>query len=95
MAARPAHPDRYTVDRIGTPDPSASAYYVLDLVHDFDARVAVAGLIRHYEMRGFDQKAAQAKQALEETKEAHAAAIAERNRLAGVKEKKGAKQMAS
>lgn len=52
MAPKDALPDRYVVDRRGTPDPEASRYYVLDVVHDMEARVALRGLVNKYRFDG-------------------------------------------
>lgn len=41
-------PDRYLVDRRGTPDPESSQYYVLDVIHDLDARIALWFLVNRY-----------------------------------------------
>lgn len=43
-----ALPDRYRVDRIGTPDPSDAEYFVLDVVHDQHARQVLWMLVRAY-----------------------------------------------
>lgn len=51
MTAREAKPDRYLVDRIGKPDPDASVYFVLDVVHDLTAREALAYLGNQYRRR--------------------------------------------
>jgi hypothetical protein len=50
--AKNALPDRYVVDRRGTPDLENARYYVLDVAHDFEARVALRGLVRKYRYYG-------------------------------------------
>lgn len=47
-----ATPDRYEISRRGTPDPDGSRYVVLDVVHDWSARVAMRRLVRLYEIQG-------------------------------------------
>lgn len=46
--AKDAKPDRYVVERRGSPDPQDSEYYVLDLVHDHFAREVAWMLVRKY-----------------------------------------------
>lgn len=48
MMGTEAKPDRYVVDRHGTPDPPGAAYYVLDVVHDHFAREVLWMLVRKY-----------------------------------------------
>lgn len=67
MAARPALPDRYLVDRVGTPDPESSRYYVIDVMHDLDARVALRQLINKYRHRGPSVRADELETLLDET----------------------------
>lgn len=71
MTARPALPIRYLVDRTGTSDPPAATYYVLDVVHDFDARVALQMLVRFYRGRDMDVRADELQGLLRDTVEAH------------------------
>lgn len=77
----PAKPDRYVVDRIGTPDPEGTEYFVLDLVHDFDCRAALAQLGNSYRRRNQDQKAQECFDALAASQSAHAAFVERRNEL--------------
>lgn len=65
-----AKPDRYRVERFGTPDPLISEYYVLDVVHDMDARVALRGLVNKYRFNGPSVKADELEQLLNETDKA-------------------------
>lgn len=79
MTARPAKPERYQVDRIGTPDPPSSSYFVLDIVNDLTARNAVAQLGNLYRREGLDVRAQEAFDALHETQDAHRRIIEARN----------------
>lgn len=74
-----AKPDRYVVDRIGTPDPSSSQYYVLDVVNDWVAREVLAMLGNKYRQRGHDVKAQECFDLLNQTLEAFAAVMEARN----------------
>ena len=79
MTAKPAKPDRYTVDKVGTPDPAASQYYVLDVVHDFRAREVVAQLGNKYRADNAKVKAEECFELLNSTLEAHRAVMELRN----------------
>lgn len=79
MTTRPATPERYLVDRIGTPDPPSSAYYVLDVVNDITARVALAQLGNLYRRNGQQVRADEAFQTLHDTQDAHRAIVEARN----------------
>lgn len=72
MVPKEAKPDRYVVDRTGTPDPESAEYFVVNLVHDFDGRVAVAKLGNLYAQRGKPQLAQECFDALHATQAAHA-----------------------
>lgn len=74
-----AKPDRYVVDRTGTPDPGDSEYWVLDLVHDFDARVVLAKLGNLYTQRGKEQLAKECFDQLHATQAAHQAHVEKLN----------------
>lgn len=74
-----AKPDRYQVDRVGTPDPPTTEYYVLDIVNDVEARVALAWLGTRYARAGQKVRADEAHQALHDTQEAHRAVMEARN----------------
>lgn len=76
-----ALPDRYQVDRRGTPDPNDSAYYVLDVVHDLDARVVLWLLVRRYRYYGPSSRADELEQLLKETDEACTRNIRARNEM--------------
>lgn len=89
MPSKPARPDRYVVDRVGTPDPATSEYFVLDLVQDWRAREAVANLGNYYRRDGRLQLAEECFLALHETKEAHRAVMEARN----PQKKRGAKKV--
>lgn len=78
----------YRVEKVGTPDPDGSQYVVLNLVHDFEARVAVAKLLSAYEARGQTAKAQECKAQLEGTMDAHKAAMIEKTRRSQGDEKK-------
>lgn len=88
MPPKPAKPDRYVVDKVGTPDPPAAEYFVLDLVHDYDARVAGFFLARSYENRNLLQKAAELRQALKDAEPAHKAHCEQLNKRWETKRKK-------
>jgi len=77
--ARDAKPERYRVDRLGTPDPPSSEYYVLDIVNDVDARVALAILGTRYERAGQMVRAEEAREALHSTLAKHRGVIEARN----------------
>lgn len=79
MPAKPATPERYLVDKTGTPDPSNSEYFVMDIVNDFDARVALAFLGRAYEKRGMEVRAQECFGALAKTVDAHQAMCEAKN----------------
>lgn len=70
-----ALPDRYLVDRVGTPDPADATYYVLDLVHDTGARVALRRLVRDYRSHGRHVQADELEKALDDSAEAHVRAL--------------------
>lgn len=84
----PATPDRYVVDRIGTPDPASSQYYVLDVVNDWMAREALARLGNIYRQHNQPANAQVCFDLLDRTLEAHAAMWELRN----PKQKKSAKK---
>ncbi len=67
VPAKPAQPARFVVDRIGTPDPPNTEYYVLDLVNNWLDREALAYLGNKYRQHGRDQLAAQCFGALDAT----------------------------
>lgn len=75
---RDAKPEHFKVDRTGGL-PANGAYFVLDLVNDFEARVALAKLGSNYERIGQDVRAQEAFQALKDSAEAHAAVCEARN----------------
>jgi hypothetical protein len=74
-----AFPDRYTVDRRGTPDPDNSVYYVLDVVNDLEARITLTRLVRSYRVLGASIKADELESLLDRTKDAFAASVEARN----------------
>ena len=83
-----AKPDRYTVDRVGTPDPARSEYYVLDVVHDFEARVALRGLARRYRRLELNVRADELDRLLDDTESTFRAIVEARN----PKQKKASKK---
>lgn len=76
---KPAKPDRYLVDRTGTPDPPSSEYFVLDVVNDWQAREALAYLGNKYRQRGSQVKAEECFAVLDATLPAHGAVMEARN----------------
>jgi len=76
---KPAKPDRYVVDRIGTPDPPSAEYFVMDVVHDWQAREALAYLGNKYRQHGYQVKAQECFDHLHATLPAHAAVMERRN----------------
>lgn len=70
-----ALPIRYVVDRKGTPDPTDSQYYVLDMVHDTAARALLRRLVRDYRSHGQHVRADELEKALDDTAEAHVQAL--------------------
>lgn len=69
--SKEALPPRYTVDRKGVSDPEAAEYYVLDVVHDRHARVALARLASLYRQYGQETAAEEAFDLLNRTSAAH------------------------
>lgn len=69
--AKDALPDRYVVDRKGSPDPAASQYYVLDVVHDRHARTVLGRLVNYYRQYGQVVAADELVALLDETTDAH------------------------
>jgi hypothetical protein len=84
-----AKPDRYVVDRIGTPDPGSSQYYVLDVVNDGFAREVLAMLGNKYRRNGREGKGQECFDFLHETYPAHAAVMEARNPPRKGRAKKG------
>jgi hypothetical protein len=76
--AKDAKPDRYVVDRIGSPDPASSEYYVLDVTNDRHARTVLGLLIRYYRQYGQQIAADEIEHMLAETQAAHAKIIQDR-----------------
>lgn len=74
-----AKPDRYVVDRIGTPDPAGTEYYVLDVVNDFQAREILAFLGNKYRRAGQEVKAQECFDVLHASLPAHTAVVEARN----------------
>lgn len=72
-------PDRYQIARVGTPDPDTSRYVVLDIVHDWTARVALRRLVNLYLLSGAPMHAQELEQFLESTEPAARALIDARN----------------
>lgn len=72
---RPAFPARYAVAQRGTKDPESAAYYVLNVVHDYQARVLLAGLVRAYRMYGSSALADELEELLNQTASAHQAVV--------------------
>lgn len=88
---KPAKPARYTVDRVGSPDPPEQEYYVLGLVYDVDSRVALAYLGNLYRRRGMETQAEECFAALHESQDAHRAFIEARTLRQNGKAKKRAR----
>lgn len=76
---KPAKPARFVVDRIGTPDPDTSQYYVLDVVNEWQAREILAFLGNKYRRQGQEVKAEECFDLLHATQDAHAAMWEARN----------------
>lgn len=76
---RDALPDRYRVAQRGTPDPETSRYYVVDVVHDYQARVMLAGLVRSYRLYGQSAHADELEEFLRSTQDAFFAVVDSRN----------------
>jgi hypothetical protein len=76
---KPAQPPRYVVDRIGTPDPDSSEYFVLDVVNDWMAREALALFGNKLRQRGHEARAKEIFEYLDATLPAHAAVMEARN----------------
>ena len=70
-----ALPERYMVDRVGTPDPADAVYYVLDLAHDSAARVALRRLVRDYRGHGRHVQADELEKALDDSADTHVRAL--------------------
>lgn len=73
-----AKPDRYIVDRVGSPDPVTSEYYVLDVTNDRHARTVLGLLIRYYRQYGQQLAADEVEQVLSDTQAAHTKIIQDR-----------------
>lgn len=66
-----ALPDRYVVDRKGSPDPADAQYYVLDVVHDRHARVVLGRLLAYYRVFGQQVAADELEKLLNSTVDIH------------------------
>ena len=84
-----AKPDRYVVSRNGTPDPGDSLYYVLDVVHDFEARIVLRKLVRAYRRHGLTVAGDELERFLNETNNAFMNVVMSKN---PTKKKKAAKE---
>jgi len=72
-------PERFTVQRIGTPDPPGSNYYVLNVTSDHHARVALRALARGYRLYGSKAAADELEQYLNDTQPDHQAFVVARD----------------
>jgi hypothetical protein len=91
---RDALPARFVVGRRGTPDPDGARYYVLDVVHDYQARAQLRGLVRAYRLYGSSVAADELEALLDATQEAHVQVVRarqERLRSTGARGKKAAR----
>lgn len=70
---------RFEVSRIGTPIPRDSRYLVLDVVYDFEARVAARKLVANYRRNDDEGRAQEVERLLDESADAHEAAMKARN----------------
>lgn len=68
---REALPDRYLVAKRGTQDPESSQYYVLDVIHDGQARAQLRGLVRAYRLYGSSVAADELEAFLDATQQSH------------------------
>ena len=82
-----ALPERYVVDRRGSPDPKDSSYFVLDVVHDMQARVVLRMLVRSYRHPGPSVRADELEQLLDQTEEHFARNIREQAALLAAQQK--------
>lgn len=90
QSVRHAIPDRYQVTRNGAADPEASRYVVLDVVHDWTARVALQRLIASYRASGATTHAQELEDFLGDTQPAARAALnARSNRWQATATRKG------
>ena len=64
---------------MGTPDPPNAAYFILDVVNDFEARVAVAKLANSYDRIEQGVRAEECRQLLADTQGAHRLVCEARN----------------
>lgn len=71
----------YVVDKNGTPDPPGTQYYVLDLVHNWLDREALAYLGNKHRQAGRDQRAQECFDALDASNAAFGACMNERNEI--------------
>jgi len=76
--AKNAKPDRYVVDRVGSPDPQSAEYYVLDVTNDRHARTVLGLLTRYYRQYGQQIAADEIERMLADTQAAHAKIIQDR-----------------
>jgi hypothetical protein len=79
MPAKPAKPDRYVVDKVGSGDPPSTEYYVLDVVNDWIAREILARLGSRYREKGLLGNAKECFDLLDSTLEAHRVVMESRN----------------
>lgn len=85
--AKDAKPERFMVDRRGTPDPVDSEYFVLDVVYDMDARVALRQLVSKYRYYGPSSRADELEQLLNETEDLFARKIRASNEATAEKKR--------
>lgn len=74
-----ALPSRYEVERRGTPDPPGVDYYVLDAVHDYEARYCLRMYVNALRKRGKTTQADEIEAGLTASKDAHQKAMSANN----------------
>lgn len=74
-----ALPSRYEVERRGTPDPPNCDYYVLDAVHEYEARYILWMYVNALRKRGNTTKADEIAAGLTASKDAHEKAMSANN----------------
>lgn len=76
---KPAIPNRYEVERRGTPDPPDCDYYVLDAVYDYQARYCLRMYVNALRNKGNTTKADEIEAGLAASADAHQKAMSANN----------------
>lgn len=74
-----ALPSRYEVERRGTPDPPDCDYYVLDAVHDYEARYMLRMYVNALRTKGKTDRADELEAGLNASRDAHQKSMSRNN----------------